>query len=146
MANGITWRVEKNNLGEIQGQIRGATYDEVKEQTDMVLTDVQRRMHIPGQGRIYIRGGHTHQASAPGQAPAADTGGVIASYETGVAWEGDNAVGIIHSDHPASAALEYGAPARNLAPRPALVPAGEAVRKRIAGSLIARIKARIGLR
>lgn len=144
-APGITWKVLGNNLGELQGQIRGACYEETRDTMDSIKAEVLRLMHIPGRGRIYTRNGHTHQASAPGQAPAADTGGLIAQIEVGVAWEGDNVVGIIHNDHPAAAALEYGAPGRNLAPRPAFTPAGEKVRKRIAGSLASRIRKRIGL-
>lgn len=128
MVKGIDWKVEKNNLGEVQGQVRGATHDEVREIMDDILTDVQRRMHIPGTGQTYIHGGITHQASSPGQAPAAEFGDLVASYEVGVAWEGDNAVGIIHSNEPSAAALEYGAPARNLAARPAVTPAGEKMR------------------
>lgn len=125
---GIKWDVLSNNLGEIQGQVRGASYDATRDMMDDILRDVQRRMHISGRGRMYVHEGIPHRASAPGQAPAAEFGDLIASYEVGVVWEGDSAVGIIHSDSRYAAALEYGSPARHLAPRPAVTPAGEAAR------------------
>lgn len=125
--------------GQLQGQIRGLSYEAVRETCDDILTDVQHRMHQPGTGRIYVHGGISHQASAPGQAPAAETGDLIASYEVGVGMEASGPVGIVHSDSPYAAALEYGDPATNLAPRPALTPAGEAARgkheSRLAGKL-----------
>lgn len=138
MAGGIRWDVHSNHLGAIQGQIRGASHDAVRDMMDDILTDVQRRMHIPGTGRIYVHGGITHQASSPGQAPAAETGDLVASYEVGVAWEGDNAVGIIHSDKQYAAKLEYGTV--TIAPRPAVTPAGEAARGEFPNRLSSKIR------
>jgi hypothetical protein len=91
-----------------------------------MLVDIQRRMHQQGRGRTYVHDGISHQASAPGQAPAAETGALIASYEVGVAMEPTGPVGIVHSDSPYAAALEYGT--RRITPRPAVTPAAEAVR------------------
>lgn len=129
MAREIHFQVLSNRLtGEIQGQIRGLSEQAVRDSCERILVDIQRRMHQPGTGRIYVHGGIMHQASAPGRAPAAEFGDLIASYEIGIARTSDGPVGIVNSDSPYAAPLEYGAPARNLAPRPALTPAGEAER------------------
>lgn len=138
MANDLNWTVVTNDLtGAIQGQIRRQSLEAVKETMDEILTDVRRRMHIPGRGRIYVHGGITHQASAPGQAPAAEAGDLWASYEVGVAMTADGPVGIIHSDSPYASVQEYGD--YRQAPRPALTPAGEAARKTIVSFLTARL-------
>lgn len=125
----ISFKVQHNNLGALQGQIRGQSLKAVEQTMDDIHTDVMRRQHVPGRGIIYVHGGITHQASAPGQAPAAETGELIASYEVGVAMTPSGPVGIIHTDTEYAAALEYGAPGRGLAPRPSLTPAGEVAKK-----------------
>lgn len=137
MADDITWTVV-DNIASIQGQIRGLSYDAVKESCDDVLVDVMRRMHVPGSGRIYVHGGISHQASAPGQAPAAETGALIASYEVGVAMTADGPVGIIHSDSPYAADLEYGT--ANIAPRPALTPAMQTGATKVEAKLAAKLQ------
>lgn len=129
MADDITWKVTSNRLtGEIQGQIRGLSREAVTELITIIRTDVMRRMHEPGRGRIYTRGGITHQASAPGQAPAAETGDLIASIRTEVHDTAAGPVGVVGSDLAKARPLEYGN--GRVAPRPAWTPAGEAARKR----------------
>lgn len=126
MAKDIEFKVVSNNLGAIQGQIRNLSLDATRETCDAIHVDVMKRMHEPGRGRVYVHNGLIHQASAPGQAPAAETGGLIMSIEVGVAMTPDGPVGIIHTDHEAARPLEYGSPANNLAPRPFMTPAGAA--------------------
>ena len=122
----VTFKVVSNNLGALQGQIRNLSLDATRETTDQIHVAILRAMHEPGRGRIYVHNGLSHKASSPGQAPAAETGGLIASIEVGVAMTPDGPGGIVHTDHEAAASLEYGAPARNLAPRPFMTPAGAA--------------------
>lgn len=139
--SGIKWSVLSNRLnGDVQGQIRGASRSSVKQSTDEIKADIMRRMHIPGTGRIYTRNGLVHQASSPGQAPAAETGGLIASIDTWIGEEHGQPVGIVHSDHEAAAHLEYGAPGRGLAARPAFTPAGKAYQDKYKGDLETRLK------
>ena len=46
----------------------------------MVDADAKRSIQTgPRTGRIYTRGAITHQASAPGEPPATDTGGLVSS-------------------------------------------------------------------
>ena len=64
-------------------------------------------MNPPKSGKEYKRGQRIHQASAPGEAPATDTGNLANSilvYQTNPAdWIADFGAGY-------SAALEYGTP------------------------------------
>lgn len=82
---------------------------------------VKRSLSDEGSGRIYKRRGVTHQASAPGEAPATDMGNLRASY---------------HVSRPSADAREVGTHAgyapdlengtRRMAARPHLGPAFEA--------------------
>ncbi len=65
----------------------------------------------PGTGRVY----GNHQASAPGEPPAPDTGTLRASVHTEL--HPDGSASVIESG-PQVIGLEYGAPERGLAPRP----------------------------
>lgn len=73
-----------------------------------------------GTGRIYTRGGRKHQASAPGQAPALDTGNLRANTNANPALreEGTDLVGEIVSNTEYSEALERGT--ERMAARPFL--------------------------
>jgi HK97 gp10 family phage protein len=68
----------------------------------------------PKTGRIYRRGGVSHQASAPGESPASDTGQLVASITTAV--DSGNLTGSVGFGTDHAAPLEYGT--RNMAPRP----------------------------
>lgn len=87
---------------------------------------VKRIQRGPKTGRVYRRGNILHQASAPGQAPATDTGRLASSivYERlspMLATVGSNIV--------YAAMLEFGT--RRILPRPAWVPAVEAARPKL---------------
>ncbi len=136
MADDIRFSVLSNRCtGEIQGQIRGLAYDVVRDVCEDALVDVRRRMHEPGRGRIYVHGGISHQSSAPGQAPAAETGALIASYEVGVAMTPIGPVGIVGSDSPYAGPLEYGT--ARVAPRPALTPAMQTATSKLESKIAA---------
>lgn len=75
-----------------------------------------------GTGRVYRRGGRTHQASAPGKVPAPDTHNLRANTNADPALrrEGADVVGTIVSDTEYSEALERGT--ERMAARPFLGP------------------------
>ncbi|MDX2334609.1 hypothetical protein [Brevundimonas vesicularis] len=77
-----------------------------------------------GTGRIYTRGGRKHQASAPGQSPALDTGNLRANTnaDLDLREEGTDLVGEIVSNTEYSEALERGT--ERMAARPFLGPLG----------------------
>lgn len=108
-------KVLSNRLtGEIQTQLRAGSDKAAMETAEYIVVDVKRRMHEPGRGRIY----GSHQASAPGQAPAADTGKLWASVQRRKIADG---VWVAESDDENAANLEYGT--HKIAPRPAWTPA-----------------------
>lgn len=75
-------------------------------------------------GRIYERaGGQTHQASAPGEAPAIDIGNLINSIQTEEESELSQVVSV---GAEYGIFLEYGT--SHMAPRPFMTPAAEAAR------------------
>lgn len=81
---------------------------------------VETAMRSPKSGRVYKRPGGTHQASAPGEAPAVDTGALIGSGH--VEKTGPMSADIVYGTEHALP-MEFGAPARGIAPRPFLGPA-----------------------
>lgn len=69
------------------GNLTGNTDDAMRTSIVNLATEtrndaVNRIQSGPKSGRVYVRGGVTHQASAPGQAPATDTGLLSASIDT----------------------------------------------------------------
>jgi len=124
--------LEYTHFGEI-GQQMAREIDVVCENTAL---DIQARaqmaiMNPPKSGRIYRRGNVAHQASAPGEAPATDTGALVNSAYTKKLADADYETGFTVEY---AAALEFGTP--KIEPRPYLRPAVEAVRK----AFIAAIK------
>lgn len=73
----------------------------------------------PGTGRIYTRGKTvTHQASAPGQPPAPDTGRLRAAVQTEVTRSNWDVVGTVSVNTEYAAGLELGT--EKVKPRPYL--------------------------
>ena len=124
--------LEYTHFGEI-GASMAREIDVVCESTAL---DIQARAQMaiqnpPKSGRIYRRGNVAHQASAPGEAPATDTGALVNSAYTKKLADADYETGFTVEY---AAALEFGTP--KIEPRPYLRPAVEAVRK----AFIAAIK------
>ncbi len=91
----------------------------------------------PKTGKLYKRGKKTHQASAPGEAPANDYGFLANKINADIDFE--NMVANLHSSAPYSASLEYGT--RHMAARPFLRPAVDRIKPQAEGILVAYIKA-----
>lgn len=83
----------------------------------------------PKTGRVYRRRSVAHQASAPGQPPATDTGKLVGS----VVSDGVGMAAYVEVRSIYAKWLEYGT--RRMAPRPFLIPAVERNRQRI-GDLV----------
>lgn len=106
-----------------------AVKDEVE--AEVVATAIELRANIvksiargPKTGQVYRRGNVTHQASAPGQAPATDTGRLVNNIYFERLGATTAAVGstLVYAEH-----LEYGT--RKMAARPFFRPAVEKMRK-----------------
>lgn len=119
--------IERVMTAAMRGVVRG---------TESVRTEAIRLMQeTPHTGRIYRRRGVTHQASAPGEPPAVDTGRHINSITT----EYDQAqlAGTVVFRAKYAAALEYGT--SRMAPRPYARPALANMRDSIEADIGAEI-------
>lgn len=86
-----------------------------------INTDIKKAIQSPPKtGTIYMRRGKKHQASAPGEAPATDTGLLVSriyyKQETPL-------TAIVYTEVEYGYHLEFGT--RSIAPRPSWVPAVE---------------------
>lgn len=107
--------------------------------TEAVRNEAIRRvLEPPKTGRIYRRRGIEHQASAPGESPASDTGRLVNSIRTRYA--DDYLVGIVSASTAYAAFLEFGT--SRMEPRPYMRPALAAVD--VQGIVEARVAAAIG--
>jgi hypothetical protein len=83
---------------------------------------IKAKLSGPRSGRIYSRHGIIHQASAPGEPPASDTGKYRQSVTTTPPeWNGDDVACAVGTDRPQARILEYGGIAGNgarILPRP----------------------------
>lgn len=121
-------KVEIKGLKEVQDAIR-AYQGDISKQLGLIVNaaalesvnDVKKAIQGPPKtGRKYQRGTVVHQASAPGQAPATDTGFLVSSIYNEDRGYLSKAIG---SRLPYAFYLEFGT--RRMAPRPAWIPAVE---------------------
>ena len=106
-------------LAELGEDISQAVTDAVNATGLELRSDIQKRIRNgPATGRVYRRRNVTHQASAPGEAPASDTG----RLRNSVTFKRINDLTITVGSRLAYASyLEFGT--RNIARRPAWAPA-----------------------
>ena len=123
-----------DRTGFSPARARRQALDAIRSTVRSFAWDIKRHMmadfRAPKHGRAYRRGGgRIHIASAPGEAPAIDTGrldaslAVIFGSETGGYW-GSTGTDVIYGAY-----LEAGSPDTNLAKRPFAKPAADAVRQ-----------------
>lgn len=111
--------LQKARRGAVQGVVAGAAI--VDEES------VRRIQEEDKTGRVYNRGGRSHQASAPGQAPASDTGRLLGSRNTEI--EDDGLVARVSYNTEYARRLEMGD--EDFEPRPYLRVALEAKRDEV---------------
>lgn len=88
-----------------------------------VMTDIKKAIQSPPKtGTIYMRRGKKHQASAPGEAPATDTGTLVSS----ITYKQETPLtATVSSRLDYAYYLEFGVRSTNLEMRPSWVPAVE---------------------
>ena len=94
----------------------------------------------PKSGRVYQRYNptRTHKASAPGEAPASDTGNLVRNIKVK---QKDQDTVEVESNAPYSAFLEFGT--SKMLARPFLFPAFEKSKSKITQAVFSRIKKKI---
>lgn len=95
---------------------------------------VEGIMGPPATGRIYRRGKKLHQASAPGEFPAADTGRLHQSITSAMPINGpDRYMSVTGSNVPYDKHLEFGT--SKMAPRPFMGPSFDEVKPQVEESI-----------
>jgi hypothetical protein len=117
-----------NNISRVMNLLVNEVTDVIHNEPFLMKNDVAEAMNKPHTGRIYKRRSVRHQASAPGEAPAIDTGALIGSLEIVHKTSMESA---LQSNQEQALALELGRPEANLAPRPYMIPAAKKSVKRI---------------
>jgi hypothetical protein len=131
--------VEYNHIPDVMKIITQEISDAVQAIPALIENDIKANMNKPHTGRIYKRRTITHQASAPREAPAIDTGTLVNSFQKKTT---DAMHAEIYSNMEYSLALELGRPEHNLEPRPYMVPAAQVAHKQITRRM-KQLKARI---
>ncbi len=101
-------------------QVKQAAMIGVLAGTEMVAEEARRLiMRTRKSGRLYVRRGVKHRASAAGQAPASDTGRLVGSIKT--KYQPRELAGTVTASAKYAPFLEYGT--RKMQPRPFMRPA-----------------------
>lgn len=124
----VTW-----NTGPVEEQMRQAAQRAVVRTTEAVRTEAVRLiLNTPKTGELYWRTGISqlsksggsfsggHRVSAPGEAPASDTGTLVGRIRTDYTRIG-SLVGVVVASTDYAAHLEYGT--QRIEPRPFMRPA-----------------------
>lgn len=123
--SGTVVTVVYNRFSEIARRLPQAAFSAIAETLAEIDQHVQVGMGAGGTGRVYVRGGRSHRASAPGAMPAVDTGALRASMQHEIV-RGRYA-GYYYTNSDVAPHLEYGT-SQGLAPRPFMTPAAERAR------------------
>ena len=127
--------IEIKGLDEVQRALRsmpGELAPEVKKAVTrgtlaVHAEAIKRVQRGPASGRVYVRRGIAHRASAPGQAPATDTGRLVASIVPVI--DSDGFGGRVQARVLYAKFLEFGT--LKMAARPFMLPSLEAKRDAI---------------
>ena len=112
-----------DRLPELQGKLRQRASQITRKAALDIEAHAKSAMAEPKSGHVYKRGTATHQASAPGEAPAIDMGALVNSIQTE---QEESVVQVVFTNQRYAPHLEFGT--SRIAPRPFLGPAAEAVR------------------
>ena len=119
-----TWQLTDNKLHQLSEEAEGRAHKLIKKTAFTIEANAKKPMMGAHTGRIYRIGSVSHQASAPGEAPAVDTSTLINSIGTKML---EKLKAIVYAGAEYALHLEMGT--RYIAPRPFMIPAVEQVRK-----------------
>lgn len=122
MPGAVTIKLTTNKFPALAARLPQAVGDICEASAKAIGLDATISMAQPKHGRIYTTPeGKAHQASAPGESPAIDTG-LLAAIQT----EADGPTRwVTYTTAEYGAALEYGSPTLGILPRPFFTPAAE---------------------
>jgi len=110
----------KWNDAALRARVERATMRGVVRVTEAVRNEaIALILNTQKTGRIYTRRGVTHQASAPGEPPASNTGRLVNSIQT--VYDTKNLTGTVGTSVEYGGYLEFGT--QTIEPRPFLRPA-----------------------
>jgi hypothetical protein len=136
-ATAVTW-----NSGIVDAKIAAACTRAVVGAVEGILGEGNRLIASPPKtGRIYRRRGVEHQASAPGESPASDTGALIATSQPSYPDQGSlfDIVGYANWSTGYAAFLERGT--AKMEPRPYARPALDLIAPTLADGIRAQLLA-----
>jgi phage gpG-like protein len=117
----VVAKVVFNKLPQITERLRPGASAIVRKTAFDISSDITEQMQGPKGGRLYMRsGGKSHQASAPGEAPAIDYGHLVNSIQVEITGP---LTAIVGSNAEYAPYLEFGT--SRMAARPAWIPAAE---------------------
>lgn len=120
----VSFKLTDNRIPEIRAKLPLLTDKHVMATAMQVEANMKTSMSGQKSGIIYQRGGKAHQASAPGEPPAIDTGNLVNSVFSEKSGPGQAVVG---ASAEYAEYLEFGT--SKMAARPFLRPALEKVRE-----------------
>ncbi|MFZ6028037.1 MAG: hypothetical protein ACOYYS_10005 [Chloroflexota bacterium] len=115
-------KIVENRIPELTGTIRQHTADLTMKTALKIQGRVRTGMAEPKTGQVYLRRGKSHQASAPGEMPAVDTGNLTNSVQ--VERMPDGVSTAVYTAAEYAEVLEFGGV--RIRPRPFMTPAAEA--------------------
>jgi len=119
-----------------------AVDDAVKEEGELAIRRIIKKINQPGRGRLYRRYNpkRLHRASAPKEPPATDTGRLVKSIRNwGVKSIGPGEISI-GSALLYARILEFGMLTKNILPRPVWVPEIRVLNKRIPDAVRRKVR------
>lgn len=118
----ITIKLTTNKFPNLAKRLPQVVNEICETSAKAIEADVKVGMAGPHTGRVYSVGGVDHQASAPGEMPAIDTGALASSIQTEA--DGPN-VWVVYTGMDYAQSLEFGSVTQGILPRPYFVPATE---------------------
>jgi HK97 gp10 family phage protein len=109
-----------NLFPALAGRIEDAAASEVKKTGNQIKEHIQVSMNNSKHGRVYIRFGRQHVASAPGESPAVDLGNLANSVQFDMLGK---TRGAVYTTVDYAEYLEFGT--ARMAARPAFGPAAD---------------------
>jgi len=128
-------------FGKLKEELKEPFREVVKGGAQLIRGEAIKSIQTgPKSGRIYEKYNprRTHRASAPGQAPASDTGNLVRNIKVK---QKDQDTVEVESNAPYSAFLEFGT--SKMLARPFLFPAFEKSKSKITQAVFSRIKKKI---